>query len=84
VLTIILLSDLTANVVKVIGQLLLTTQHDQIRRHSTFCLYAIAKTLPDWSVHCPAGLKETLEQNIKLLNSPEFEVGIASISLRLN
>ena len=56
-----------------ISQLLMTTEHEQIRRHSTFCLCSLAKTYPNWSP--PAGLKETIEQNIELLNDPEYEVG---------
>ena len=64
----------------VIGQLLMTAEHDQIRRHSTFCLLSLAKTLPDWSLHCPAGLKETVEQNVELFNDPEYEVGTELIN----
>lgn len=65
------------DVVMVISQLLMTTGHDQIRRHSAFCLCSLVKTYPNWTLHCPAGLKETIEQNIELLNDPEYEVGTA-------
>ena len=65
------------DVVMVISQLLMTTEHDQIRRHSTFCLCSLAKTYPNWCLHCPAGLKEAVEQNLELLNDPEYEVGTA-------
>ena len=63
------------DVVMVISQLLMTTKHDQIRKHSIFCLHSLAKTLPDWSLHCPAGLKETIEEYVLLLNDLEYEVG---------
>ena len=71
----ILLIVLVVDVVKVITQLLTSTQHDQIRRHSTLCLLSLAKTLSDdWSTYCTAELRETLEQNTKSLNDPEYEV----------
>ena len=66
---------LVADVVKVISELLTSTQHDQIRRHSTLCLLSLAKTLSgNWSTHCTAELRETLEENTRSLNDPEYEV----------
>ena len=68
----------------VISQLLMTTENDQIRRHSIFCLLSLAKTLPEGVLHCTAGLREALEQTIKLLNEPEYEVsGVTALSYHL-
>ena len=66
---------LVADVVTVISQLLTSTQHDQIRRHSTFCLLSLVKTRShDWSAQCSVELREKLGHNMKSLNDPEYEV----------
>lgn len=66
---------LVADVVKVISELFLTTEHDQIRRHSTFCLLSLTKTLPHWSLHYQVTrLKETLEHHTRSLVDPQYEV----------